>query len=98
MTLDRDEQIIGNDQNSEDTQKSSKQDSGLPGGGVGRRDDVGHTGVYPLSASEGASGEAPIESEAAWGQGQRGAEGYNDSGDSGLDAAMNPSGDEQSSR
>jgi hypothetical protein len=61
-----------------------RRDSGLPGGGVGRRDEVGRTGVYKLSESEGASGDAPLVSEGAFGQGERGEEGYNDSGDSGL--------------
>ncbi len=36
------------------------------------------------SESEGASGDAPLVSEGAFGQGERGEEGYNDSGDSGL--------------
>ena len=55
-------------------------DRGLPGGGKGRRDDVGRTGVYPVSASEGADPNAPIQGEMGWGQGERGAEGYFDSG------------------
>ncbi len=59
-------------------------ESGHPGGGAGRTDTPGHTGVYPLSASEGASGEALVHSEPAWGQGERGAVGYEDSGDSGI--------------
>lgn len=59
-------------------------ESGKPGGGAGRIDTPGHTGVYPLSTSEGASGEALVRSEPAWGQGERGAEGYEDSGDSGV--------------
>lgn len=59
-------------------------ESGKPGGGAGRTDTPGHTGVYPLSASEGASGEALVRGEPAWGQGERGAAGYEDSGDSGI--------------
>jgi hypothetical protein len=55
-------------------------DRGLPGGGKGRRDDIGRTGVYPLSASDGADPNAPIQGEMSWGQGERGAEGYFDSG------------------
>jgi hypothetical protein len=55
-------------------------DRGLPGGGKGRRDDVGRTGVYPVSAADGADPNAPIQGEMAWGQGDRGAEGYYDSG------------------
>ena len=53
---------------------------GLPGGGKGRRDDVGRTGVYPVSAADGADPSAPIQGEMGWGQGDRGAEGYYDSG------------------
>lgn len=56
----------------------------LPGGGVGRREEPGQTGVYPLSADASASGDAPIQGEAAWGQGERGAAGYQDTGGSGL--------------
>ncbi len=63
-------------------QREQPNESGLPGGGVGSREAPGHTGVYPLSASEGASPDAPVEGEMAWGQGKRGAEGYFDSGDS----------------
>lgn len=59
-------------------------ESGLPGGGVGRREEPGRTGVYPMSDAEGASGDAPLQDEMSWGQGKRGAEGYNDSGDSGV--------------
>src|SRR5690242_3964907 len=55
-------------------------DRGLPGGGKGRRDDVGRTGVYPVSAADGADPSAPIQGEMGWGQGDRGAEGYYDSG------------------
>ncbi len=55
---------------------------GMPGDGAGRRDETGTSGVYPLSASQGASGNAPIIGEEAWGQGDRGAAGYSDSGDS----------------
>ena len=59
---------------------TSDNDRGLPGGGKGRRDDVGRTGVYPVSASDGADPNAPIQGEMAWGQGERGVEGYFDSG------------------
>jgi len=54
----------------------------VPGGGVGRRDEVGRTGIYPLSADEGASDDAKVELEPAFGRGDRGAAGYEDSGDS----------------
>ncbi len=61
-----------------------KRESGIPGGGAGRRDEPGHTGVYPVSSAEGASAEAPLRGEAEWGQGERGAAGYEDSGSSEL--------------
>jgi hypothetical protein len=67
-----------------DQQGDQRQDSGLPGGGVGRREEPGHTGVYPMSSPEGANPDAPLEDENAWGQGERGAAGYDDSGDSGM--------------
>ncbi len=70
--------------------ETQARESGQPGSGAGRTDVPGHTGVYPLSASEGASGEAPVRREPAWGQGERGAAGYEDSGDSSLDAFMEP--------
>jgi hypothetical protein len=58
-------------------------ESGAPGGGQGRRDEVGGSGVYPASAGE-APADAVIRTPAAWGQGVRGAEGYEDSGSSEL--------------
>lgn len=61
-----------------------KQESGEPGGGQGRRDVVGRTGVYPESASERPSSDAPVRDERSWGQGQRGVAGYEDSGSSEL--------------
>lgn len=61
-----------------------KRESGAPGGGQGRIDEVGRTGVYPVSASEGASPDAKIQGQTSWGQGERGAAGYEDSGGSEL--------------
>jgi hypothetical protein len=58
-------------------------ESGLPGGGAGRRDEVGGSGVHPASAGT-APKDAVIRSPAAWGQGDRGAAGYEDSGSSEL--------------
>ncbi len=46
------------------------------------RDEVGKSGVYPASAMEQAPRDAQLQGEASWGQGARGAEGYNDHGDS----------------
>jgi len=77
-------------------QADQRQDTGMPGGGVGRREDPGHTGVYPMSSPEGASPDAPLQNENAWGQGGRGAAGYNDSGDSGeMDMQANSGEGEQ---
>jgi hypothetical protein len=75
---------MGNDRKDEERkqQRESPEESGSPGGGAGRRDEPGHTGVYPMSASEGASPDAPIKGEMSWGQGERGAESYYDSGSS----------------
>lgn len=64
--------------------REERRDSGLPGGGRGCQDVIGRTGVYPVSASSGASPAARVEGEMSWGQGKRGAEGYYDHGDSGL--------------
>jgi hypothetical protein len=66
--------------------EEEKRDSGEPGGGAGRRDEVGPTGVYPMSAGipKGKHPEMEIRTPAEWGQGERGAEGYEDSGGSEL--------------
>ena len=61
-----------------------RRESGKPGGGRGRRDEVGPTGVYPMSAGIPAGKHLEIRTPAAWGQGKRGAEGYNDAGGSEL--------------
>lgn len=75
----------GNDERSTNAAegKQSKRESGNPGGGQGRRDDVGRSGVYPMSGPHPA-GNAPIRTEGAWGQGERGAAGYEDDGSSEL--------------
>lgn len=49
-----------------------------------RIDEVGKSGVYPVSEMEKASKDAKVHGEASWGQGERGAEGYEDSGSSEL--------------
>jgi len=59
-------------------------ESGRPGGGAGRRDEVGPTGVYPMSGGIPRGKHLEIRTPAAWGQGDRGAEGYYDSGGSEL--------------
>ena len=58
-------------------------ESGVPGGGAGRRDEVEPSGVYPASAGF-APEDAVIRNQAGWGQGDRGAAGYEDSGQSEL--------------
>ncbi len=63
--------------------ESSMRDSGMPGGGEGRTDQVGGSGVYPASGPL-PRGNAPVQGEASWGQGERGAAGYEDSGSSEL--------------
>jgi len=62
----------------------ARRESGLPGGGQGRRDEVGPTGVHPVSAGVDPDRNAEIRTPAAWGQGERGAAGYEDSGGSEL--------------
>jgi osmotically-inducible protein OsmY len=63
--------------------EDKRRESGEPGGGQGRRDEVGGSGVYPASA-ENIPGDAVIRTPQQWGQGERGAEGYEDSGGSEL--------------
>ncbi len=45
------------------------------------RDEVGKSGVYPMSGPL-PEGDAEVRTPAEWGQGDRGAEGYEDHGDS----------------
>lgn len=61
-----------------------RRESGQPGGGAGRRDEVGPTGVYPMSGGVPPGKHPELRTPASWGQGERGAEGYNDSGGSEL--------------
>ena len=68
----------------DDSARADERESGMPGGGRGRRDAVGRSGVYPESATERPSSDAPVRTQNAWGQGERGAEGYEDSGTSEL--------------
>ncbi len=60
----------------------TEQRGGMPGDGAGQREDTGRTNVYPVSSMEGASGGATIQGEQSWGQGERGAAGYDDHGTS----------------
>lgn len=59
-------------------------ESGQPGGGAGRRDEVGPTGVYPMSGGIPQGKHPELRTPAAWGQGERGAAGYDDAGGSEL--------------
>lgn len=63
---------------------AQRRESGQPGGGAGRRDEVGPTGVYPMSGGIPPGKHLEIRTPAAWGQGERGAAGYYDSGGSEL--------------
>ena len=65
-----------------------RRESGQPGGGQGRIDEVGGSGVYPVSSSEGARGDAEIHTPGSWGQGERGAAGYQNHGDSELGGVL----------
>lgn len=71
-----------NEQRADDASRRDDRESGMPGGGKGRRDATGRSGVYPASATERPGRDAPVRTENAWGQGERGAAGYEDSGTS----------------
>jgi|SRR5438874_1135840 len=62
---------------------SEKKDSGAPGGGRGRKDEVGRSGVYPFSSPR-APKQAEVRAAGSWSQGQRGAASYEDHGGSEL--------------
>ncbi len=64
-------------------QSKQKKDSGSPGGGAGRVEDVKGSGVYPASGPLPKE-NAPYKGEASFGQGKQGEAGYNDSGNSEL--------------
>ena len=66
------------------TQPDDKRESGMPGGGQGRNDQVEPTGIYPVSEMGGASPDAKVHGEESFGQGDRGAAGYQDAGSSGI--------------
>jgi CBS domain-containing protein len=63
--------------------RKKERESGRPGGGAGRKDKVGPSGVYPMSGPHPA-GNAPVVWPGAWGQGKRGAAGYENHGESEL--------------
>lgn len=62
----------------------ARRESGKPGGGQGRRDVVGESHVFAASGGATPGGSAEVRTMAAWGQGARGAAGYEDSGGSEL--------------
>lgn len=64
--------------------KQQSPESGNPGGGRGRRDETGPSGVYPASGPRPPHGDAVIRTQAEWGRGERGAAGYEDHGQSEL--------------
>lgn len=65
------------------SEANNKRESGMPGGGAGRKDIVGKTGVYRVSGPQPPD-NAPIVGMASWGQGNRGAAGFEDHGESEL--------------
>src|SRR4051794_27104205 len=63
----------------------SKRESGEPGGGQGRRDEVGKTPIYPVSAGKFPDDDdAYIRTPGEFGQRGRGLEGYYDHGEGGV--------------
>jgi len=71
----------------ESNNQAQERESGLPGGGAGRKEEVGRSGVYPMSGPH-PGGDAPIVTPASWGQGKRGPAGYQDHGESELNVAQ----------
>jgi hypothetical protein len=60
-------------------ERDDQRESGLPGGGAGRRDEAGGSGVYPQSAPN-VPEDAVTRGLQSWGQGDRGSAGYDDAG------------------
>lgn len=64
------------------TETGAAHRAGMPGDGAGRREEIGgKTGVYPFSEAP-SDLDAPVRTEAEFGQGDRGPEGYDDAGTS----------------
>jgi len=61
-----------------ESRSANRRESGQPGGGQGRRDEVGRSGVYPLGA-ENIPRDAEVRMAGSWGGGD-----YNESGGSEL--------------
>ena len=68
--------IDDSERSTEQRASDPRRESGLPGGGQGRRDEVGPTGVFPMSAGIPEGKHLEIRTPASWGQGDRGAAGY----------------------
>src|SRR5438132_12306219 len=81
--MEKEKELTANDKDRK-VEVEWRRESGVPGGGQGRKDRIEESGVYPVSASEGAGKDAMVHGEASWGQGERGAAGYEDSGGSEL--------------
>ena len=54
--------------------EEEKRESGIAGGGQGRQDEIGGSGLYPVSEMERAAPDATIHGGASFGQGDRGAD------------------------
>jgi CBS domain-containing protein len=64
--------------------RNKERKSGHPGGGAGKKDKVGPSGVHPMSGPHPRSDAPLVWWPGAWGQGKRGAAGYENHGESGL--------------
>lgn len=69
------------DEKARSPQEPPDPESGQPGGGRGRVDEVGRTGVYPASGPY-PPGKAEIRTPESFVHGQRDAEGYQEEGGS----------------
>jgi hypothetical protein len=68
--------------NTEPKSTKSAPRGGMPGDGAGRTEDPGsrHAGVWPASGPPADDPNLPYQPMASFGQGERGAAGYEDSG------------------
>lgn len=66
---------------------ADQSESGQPGGGAGRTDEPGRTGVWPGSGPY-PPGDAPVVPPGPFGRGERGGKGYEDSGTSSLEGTF----------
>ncbi len=62
------------DERRADARNEERRESGEPGGGQGRRDEVGGSGVYPASADD-IPDDAVVRTPGEWGEGAGGEEG-----------------------